>query len=193
MAVQLLAKIGIPVLVKTVAEALKHIDHPLAKGASSALADLTEGLKRGNITPEQMKQAHAHIEKIAELEASERKVALEQINQSLREEVGSDDAYVRRMRPTFGYLIAITWAAQMLALAYVIIFETEKASIVIEAMESLGTIWAVGLSVLGIYVYKRSEDKKLIPRNYDGKLDYEVLDKSDPTSRVDEAIWQLND
>jgi hypothetical protein len=65
------------------------------------------------------------------------------------------------MRPTFGYLIAITWAAQMLALAYVIVFETSKASIVIEAMESLGTIWAVGLSVLGIYVYKRSEDKKI--------------------------------
>ena len=52
MAVQLLAQIGIPVLVRTVAEALKHIDHPLAKGASRALGDLTEGLKRGNITPE---------------------------------------------------------------------------------------------------------------------------------------------
>lgn len=64
------------------------------------------------------------------------------------------------MRPTFGYLIAVTWAAQMLALAYVIVFETGKASLVIEAMESLGTIWAVGLSVLGIYVYKRSEEKK---------------------------------
>ena len=139
------------------------------------------------------KVAIAHIEKIAELEASERKVALEQINQSLREEVGSDDVYVRRMRPTFGYLIAITWAAQMLALAYVIIFETEKASIVIEAMESLGTIWAVGLSVLGVYVYKRSEDKKLISRNYNDRLDYEVLDKSDLTSGVDDTIWQLND
>ena len=27
-------------------------------------------------------------------------------------------------------------------------------------MSSLSAIWAVGLSVLGIYVYKRSEDKK---------------------------------
>ncbi len=31
---------------------------------------------------------------------------------------------------------------------------------VINAMASLGTIWTVGLSVLGIYVYKRSQDKK---------------------------------
>ena len=29
------------------------------------------------------------------------------------------------------------------------------------AMSSLSAIWAVGLSVLGIYVYKRSEEKKM--------------------------------
>jgi biotin transporter BioY len=68
------------------------------------------------------------------------------------------------MRPTFGYLMAITWAAQMLGLAYVIVFETAQAGAVLNAMSALSAIWAVGLSVLGIYVYKRSEDKKLIPR-----------------------------
>jgi biotin transporter BioY len=65
------------------------------------------------------------------------------------------------MRPTFGYIIAMTWAAQMFAIAYVIVFETNQAALVIEAVQSLGTIWAVGLSVLGIYVYKRSEEKKM--------------------------------
>jgi biotin transporter BioY len=66
------------------------------------------------------------------------------------------------MRPTFGYLMALTWAAQMFGVVYIMIFETDKASIVIEAVESLSAIWAVGLSVLGVYVYKRSEDKKLV-------------------------------
>jgi hypothetical protein len=81
----------------------------------------------------------------------------------------------------------------MLALAYVIIFETEKASIVIEAMESLGTIWAVGLSVLGIYVYKRSEDKKLwtTPKtetpSYVNKVD------SSMEKRLDRDIQKYND
>jgi hypothetical protein len=28
-------------------------------------------------------------------------------------------------------------------------------------MASLSTIWAVGLSVLGVYIFKRSEDKKI--------------------------------
>jgi hypothetical protein len=65
------------------------------------------------------------------------------------------------MRPTFGYLMALTWAAQMFAIAFIMVFETEKASLVIQAVESLSGIWAVGLSVLGIYVYKRSEDKKI--------------------------------
>jgi hypothetical protein len=49
----------------------------------------------------------------------------------------------------------------MFAIAYVIVFETNQAALVIEAVQSLGTIWAVGLSVLGIYVYKRSEEKKM--------------------------------
>ncbi len=57
--------------------------------------------------------------------------------------------------------MALTWAAQMLGLAYVVIFQTDKAESVLSSMASLSTIWAVGLSVLGIYVYKRSEDKKL--------------------------------
>ena len=69
------------------------------------------------------------------------------------------------MRPTFGYLMAVTWAAQMLALAYVIVFETENAGFVLNAMSSLSAIWAIGLSVLGIYVYKRSEEKKLPAQN----------------------------
>ena len=157
----ILAQVGIPVLVNAVKEALSRVDNPVARGASEALEQLDDAVKRGQVTPEQMQEANRHIEKMAELEAQERENAISQINESLRAEVASSDPYVRRMRPTFGYLIAITWAAQMLALAWVIIYETESASLVIEAMESLGTIWAVGLSVLGIYVYKRSEDKKI--------------------------------
>jgi len=44
----------------------------------------------------------------------------------------------------------------------VIIFDTQRAASVLTAMASLSAIWGIGLSVLGIYVYKRSEDKKLL-------------------------------
>lgn len=69
------------------------------------------------------------------------------------------DRYTRLMRPTFGYVVAFSWAAQMLAVAYVILFKTNEAAGIINAMDSLSTTWAVGLSVLGIYVYRRKTGK----------------------------------
>lgn len=79
------------------------------------------------------------------------------------------EMFTRLMRPVFGYVVALSWAAQMLAVAFVIVFKTDQASSVVNSLESLSTTWAVGLSVLGIYVYKRSAEK--------GKA-YELPDKS---------------
>lgn len=158
----LIAKLGIPILASVIGEALGRIDSPTAQSASKALDNFQGALAGGAITAEQMAEANRHAEKMVELKSKENEAALAEINQSLRLEASSDDPYVRRMRPTFGYLMAFTWAAQMLGLAYVLTFETEKAPAVLNSMEALSTIWAVGLSVLGIYVYKRSEEKKTI-------------------------------
>lgn len=161
MALPVLAQIGIPVLVKGLAEGLAQLKSPVAQGASAALSELGAAFGNGLVSPEQLAELNRHLEKVQEIEAAERRNSIQQINESLRAEVASSDPYVRRMRPTFGYIIATTWGAQMFALAYIIVFETAQASLVIDAMEKLGTIWAVGLSVLGIYVYKRSEEKKI--------------------------------
>lgn len=155
-----LARIGLPLLISFVAGALKEIDNPVTKGAAKALEDVDNALKTGAISSEQMKEANRHVEALSALKSEEYREAFKQINESLRAEIASQDQYVRRMRPTFGYLMAVTWAAQMLGLAYVIIFDTQRAGYILNAMSSLSAIWAVGLSVLGIYVYKRSEDKK---------------------------------
>lgn len=101
---------------------------------------------------------------IANLDSAEFKTLIEQVNASLRTEAESSDPYVRRMRPTFGYIMAFTWAAQMLAIAAVILDNPDKAIIIIQAMDSLDMIWTVGLSVLGIYVYKRSQEKNGVAR-----------------------------
>ncbi len=157
----LLVQFGLPVLVQVLSETLRQIDSPVAQSASESLGRVQDALAGGKITPEQLAEANRHAESMAMLQAEEAKAAYTQVNESLRAEVASDDPYVRRMRPTFGYLMAVTWTAQMLALAYVMTFRTEQAYIVLRAMDSLAAIWAMGLSVLGIYVYKRSEDKKL--------------------------------
>lgn len=157
----LLIQLGLPILAEIVGGALRQVDHPAARGAADSLGRLNDIVSAGRITPEQMAEANRHAEKIAEMKWGESQAAYQQINESLRSEVASSDAYVRRMRPTFGYLMAFTWAAQMFALAYVIIFRTSESHLVLEAMESLSMIWAIGLSVLGVYVYKRSEEKKI--------------------------------
>lgn len=165
----LLAQIGLPVLVRILTDALGAIDNPVAKGAARALDELEAAIRAGRIDPAQMEAARQHAEAMARMEHDEFVASLSEVNQSLRAEVASDDAYVRRMRPTFGYLMAFTWAAQMFGLAYVIVFQTAKAGVVLDAMESLSAIWAVALSVLGIYVYKRSEDKALTTRLRNGE------------------------
>lgn len=157
-----LAKIGLPILIDIIGRSVSRIDHPAAQSAARALGELDAALAGGMISNEQMAEANRHAEAMAELAMQERQAGITEVNESLRTEVASDDPYVRRMRPTFGYLMAFTWAAQMFGLAYVLVFETAKAAAVLEGMASLSAIWAVGLSVLGIYVYKRSEDKKII-------------------------------
>ena len=56
--------------------------------------------------------------------------------------------------------MAVTWAVQMLSLAWIIVTDPGQAGVVLQAMDSLSLIWSVGLSILGIYVYKRSEEKR---------------------------------
>lgn len=160
-----LSQVGLPVLMAIVGGALGVLDHPAAKAASKALEDVSDTIKSGGISSEQLAEANRHSEKMAALEIENYQENLAEINKSLRAEIASEDQYVRRMRPTFGYLMAFTWAAQMFGIAYVIIFDTAKSGMVMAAMGNLSAIWAVGLSVLGIYVYKRSEDKLSVSAN----------------------------
>ena len=164
MSASLLTSLGLPLLIEAVRGSLSRVDHPAAKGVSDALTGFDDALARGQISQEQLREANRHVEQMAAMQAETEQVRTKQVNESLRAEAASDDKFVRRMRPTFGYLMAVTWAAQMLGAAYVLVFRTEQASAVFQAMESLSMIWSVGLSVLGVYVYKRSEDKKLLPR-----------------------------
>ncbi len=159
----IIAQIGLSAIISIISKALGELSHPVAKTAAEALGKVDKAIAGGEIAPEQVAEANRHAETIARIEMEEGRATLSEVNQSLRAEVASDDPYVRRMRPTFGYLMAITWAAQMLGIAYVIVFRTAEAGLVMRAAESLTVIWTVGLSVLGIYVYKRTEEKRAAP------------------------------
>lgn len=157
MIASILGKVGLPVLVQVLADSLRRVEHPVAKGAAKALGDFEGAVERGDVN---LAEANRHTEEVCRIYCDENKAALAEINRTIQAEVGSDDAYVRRMRPTFGYVMALTWCAQMMAVAYIIVFRTGTAYLVLQAVESLSVIWTVGLSVLGIYVYKRSDEKR---------------------------------
>jgi hypothetical protein len=86
---------------------------------------------------------------------------LAEINATMRAESASDDRYVRRWRPTFGYAVALTWTATMLAVSWAVIAEPAQAPAIIAALVNTSPIWGIALGVLGVAVVKRSHDKTL--------------------------------
>ncbi len=156
----LLAQVGIPLLARAIGGALSRSENSVAQAAGDALSQLDAEIESGRLSGHDLMEMNRHVEAMSELESRTDRTWLEQVNRTIRAEAKSEDAYVRRMRPTFGYIMALTWAAQMGAIAYAVVADPESAGTVISAIASLGTIWTVGLSVLGIYVYRRSDDKR---------------------------------
>lgn len=155
----ILAQLGLPLLVRAVTWGLGKLDSPAAKAASEALGEVETALGQGLISPEQLAEANRHIEAMTRIEAVRESEILAEINATMRTEARSEDAYVRRWRPTFGYAVALTWTVQMAGLTYAVIATPEHAAEILAAIGSLSLIWGVALSVLGINVVKRSQDK----------------------------------
>ncbi len=88
-------------------------------------------------------------------------------NETMRVETGSEDKYVRRARPTFLYEIGATWSIQMLGLTFAVIYAICKfpadAPGILTALASivmaLIPLWTVALSVVGVYVKHRTNEK----------------------------------
>lgn len=85
---------------------------------------------------------------------------LEAVNSTIRAEVASSDPYVRRWRPTFGYIGALSFGAMMFGLAYTIFDDPAEAANVATAIGSMSGVWAPLMAVLGVAVWSRSQDKK---------------------------------
>lgn len=97
---------------------------------------------------------------------------LKEANATMRTEYASEDPYVRRWRPTWGYVTAGAWAIQSLAILIVaigavIVTVRGNAVAATALLEGLGTLlgaltiqWSVALTVLGVAVQARSKDKR---------------------------------
>jgi|GEM_PF-613513 len=110
--------------------------------------------------------------RMRELELAEYKAETERIgivNETMRAELLSSDAYARRWRPTMGYVFTATWAIGMLlifgSIAYVSTVQPQYAkevtSSIGDAIGAMTMMWTMALAVLGISVNSRSRDKQV--------------------------------
>jgi hypothetical protein len=96
---------------------------------------------------------------------------LEIVNATIRAEASAGDAYVRRWRPTWGYVTAGAWALQAVAL-FIAVGGATLAAMRGEAgaaaellgglarmLDGMTLVWSVALTVLGVAVHSRSRDK----------------------------------
>ena len=110
----------------------------------------------------------SHKEKILAMHLAAETKQISEVNATMRAEAAASDPYVRRWRPTWGYVTAGSWAMQSLAIfcvcmAAIFSDDAAKASALFNGAATLaGALtaqWSVALAVLGVNVYKRSDDK----------------------------------
>jgi hypothetical protein len=157
----LLAGIGLPLLGRLVSGGLKAIGNPVADAAAAALDKVEDAVGRGEIPSERLSEANRHLERLSEIEAVRETEILKHVNATMRVETNSEDAFVRRWRPTFGYIVSLSWAVQFGAIAYAMVATPEYAKELVEAVVALTPAWGIALAVLGVNVVKRSRDKEV--------------------------------
>lgn len=115
------------------------------------------------------KMEMAHQEELLRMQLEAETTRLTQVNKTARAEAASDDPYVRRWRPTFGYAVALAWIVQaigiIVACLYAVYATPEQAGDMISAVghmvSALSMQWSVALAVLGVNAAKESHDKQV--------------------------------
>lgn len=132
-----------------------------AVGAITGKDQLEDGMAELKANPELLLKFQQTMNDVMIHQIDAEAKDLAETNATIRAEYAQNDTYTKRWRPTMGYCLTATWTLQMIAITYVIIFRTEMAANLINALGTLSVMWGVALSVLGVAVAKRSEDKQI--------------------------------
>lgn len=93
------------------------------------------------------------------------------VNETMRSESSAEDPYVRRWRPTWGYITAGAWGTEALAVvcaiggatAATLAGKAADAKILLDGLAALinamALAWTVALAVLGVQIQARSAEK----------------------------------
>ncbi len=152
---KVLGRLGLPFLLRFVGKSLSIIDDDIAGKASKALLDVNTAIEDKKISLEQVGEANRHLEAMENIDIK----TLVTINETIRQELQSEDRFVRFWRPCFGYAVSISWVATMLTICYLILSGNENAEKIIMALVETTSLWGIALGVLGVSVVKRSQEK----------------------------------
>ncbi|EJA3101998.1 holin family protein [Vibrio fluvialis] len=97
----------------------------------------------------------------AELESVERKLVVTEQTKVILSELASDDTYIRRWRPTFGYAVCLAWTLLFFGITGLMVFHPEQTAAAFDGAAKLTGLFSVALTVLGLNIHKRSQDKQI--------------------------------
>ena len=160
MLTKILSKIGLPLLMKFVGTSLDSINNDIAKKAATTLGEVNDAISKEKISLEELKEANRHLETSQELENSVDTTTLSLIHETIRNELKSEDKFVRFWRPAFGYSVAFSWLLCILTICWLIISNNPQAPEIIMALVETTSLWGIALGVLGISVVRSKDNNK---------------------------------
>lgn len=83
---------------------------------------------------------------------------LSQVNETYRKEIGSEDAFVRRARPMFLYVVAFSIAVEVLLAVYVLAVGAKLTDLA-TLYQALSIPQGIAATMCGVYLKQRSNDK----------------------------------
>lgn len=86
---------------------------------------------------------------------------IEQQAETHRKAIESNDPYVRRVRPTFGYVVAASILAESAALTYAVLWDPSAMELAVTYVEAIAMPQSLAIAAFGVYVKKRSDDKEV--------------------------------
>lgn len=132
-------------------------------GVKSTPKDIASGLKNptsaimAKLREIELKNEH----ELRTLTLQAEMVGVQQANISMRREVLSNDAYVRRMRPTFGYIVAFSLLLQVLVAIYAVLWNIDALAHLTTTFQALSMPQTAAMAVIGVYTKKRSDEKAM--------------------------------
>lgn len=159
MSVALIGQLGIPLVTKLLGKTLSKSKEKTVSTVGNSLLNLTTEQSA------ELSASELHEQYITELRNE--RTLIEEVNATIRAEVNSEDKFVRRWRPAFGYCTTFCFISELVLIPVIKLILLAKNPELSSAFEeALGTptdratIWGFALSILGIGTVSRSNDKK---------------------------------